>query len=285
MSPFRGRSICGWRLAGPSRAMGSADFCGRCPASSVPGYRSPPGPSPRRAPDRRRRPRAAPLVAVASVLPSWDLRRTAAMLQSREAERQQAAAAGRRAAAGGAGGRAQARPQGAAAGRGAPAAPRGDGRPGRSGGRRPPLQRAYCELGRRLAACDHCGRGRASGSPPSGLWGRPGRGPAQESGRPCHRPSRTPRPKWSGCGWRRRGPGPVRGARAAAGAGPSEGARGRAFRTPSPADEEAPGLKRQVGELHDVLMKGVGDRMRSDGRSVVRARQGPNRGFGRTAVT
>lgn len=77
----------------------------------------------------------------------------------------------------------------------------------------------------------------------------------------------------------------MRGARAAAGAGPSEGARGRAFRTPSPADEEAPGLKRQVGELHDVLMKGVGDRIRSDGRSVVRARQGPNRGFGRTAVT
>ncbi|KAI4565624.1 hypothetical protein MJT46_008999 [Ovis ammon polii x Ovis aries] len=40
------------------------------------------------------------------------------------------------------------------------------------------------------------------------------------------------------------------------------------------AEEEVPGLKCQVSELHDVLMKDVGDRIRADGRSVVPARQG-----------
>ena len=30
----------------------------------------------------------------------------------------------------------------------------------------------------------------------------------------------------------------------------------------------APGLKCQVTELHDVLMKDVGDRIRADGRSI-----------------
>ncbi|XP_054216977.1 IQ motif and ankyrin repeat domain-containing protein 1 isoform X5 [Homo sapiens] len=39
-------------------------------------------------------------------------------------------------------------------------------------------------------------------------------------------------------------------------------------------EEEAPGLKCQVTELHDVLMKDVGNRIRADGRSVLRARRG-----------
>ncbi|XP_072874596.1 IQ motif and ankyrin repeat domain-containing protein 1 isoform X3 [Chlorocebus sabaeus] len=39
-------------------------------------------------------------------------------------------------------------------------------------------------------------------------------------------------------------------------------------------EEEAPGLKCQVTELHDVLMKDVGNRIRADGRSVLRARCG-----------
>ncbi|KAL4842196.1 hypothetical protein H8958_002840, partial [Nasalis larvatus] len=39
-------------------------------------------------------------------------------------------------------------------------------------------------------------------------------------------------------------------------------------------EEEAPGLKCQVTELHDVLMKDVGDRIRADGRSVFWARCG-----------
>ena len=39
-------------------------------------------------------------------------------------------------------------------------------------------------------------------------------------------------------------------------------------------EEEVPGLKCQVRELHDVLMKDVGDRIRTDGRSVVLAGQG-----------
>lgn len=34
-------------------------------------------------------------------------------------------------------------------------------------------------------------------------------------------------------------------------------------------EEEVPGLKCQVTELHDVLMKDVGDRIRADGRSVL----------------
>lgn len=36
-------------------------------------------------------------------------------------------------------------------------------------------------------------------------------------------------------------------------------------------EEEMPGLKCRVAELHDVLMKDVGDRIRADGRSVVMA--------------
>lgn len=36
-------------------------------------------------------------------------------------------------------------------------------------------------------------------------------------------------------------------------------------------EEEVPGLKCRVAELHDVLMKDVGDRIRADGRSVVMA--------------
>ncbi|XP_063525271.1 IQ motif and ankyrin repeat domain-containing protein 1 isoform X3 [Pongo pygmaeus] len=39
-------------------------------------------------------------------------------------------------------------------------------------------------------------------------------------------------------------------------------------------EEEEPGLKCQVTELHDVLMKDVGNRIRADGRSVLRVRRG-----------
>uniref|UniRef100_G3UHD5 IQ motif and ankyrin repeat containing 1 n=1 Tax=Loxodonta africana TaxID=9785 RepID=G3UHD5_LOXAF len=39
-------------------------------------------------------------------------------------------------------------------------------------------------------------------------------------------------------------------------------------------EEEVPGLKCQVAELHDVLIKDVGDRIRNDGRSVLRDREG-----------
>lgn len=44
------------------------------------------------------------------------------------------------------------------------------------------------------------------------------------------------------------------------------------FTTNTSTEEEmaAPGLKCQVTELHDVLMKDVGDRIRADGRSVPR---------------
>ncbi|XP_011805014.1 PREDICTED: putative IQ motif and ankyrin repeat domain-containing protein LOC642574 homolog [Colobus angolensis palliatus] len=41
-----------------------------------------------------------------------------------------------------------------------------------------------------------------------------------------------------------------------------------------PREEEAPGLKCQVTGLHAVLMNDVGDRIRADGRSVLRARCG-----------
>lgn len=44
-------------------------------------------------------------------------------------------------------------------------------------------------------------------------------------------------------------------------------------------DEEVLGLKCQVTELHDVLMKDVGDRIRGDGRSVLWGGKGPSRGF------
>lgn len=53
--------------------------------------------------------------------------------------------------------------------------------------------------------------------------------------------------------------------RGQAGTGPS----GRPHPDVPTGEEEAPGLKCQVTELHDVLMKDVGDRIRADGRSVV----------------
>ncbi|XP_057353572.1 LOW QUALITY PROTEIN: IQ motif and ankyrin repeat domain-containing protein 1 [Manis pentadactyla] len=245
--------------------------------SSLPGYRSPPEPSPRRAPDRCRRPRVAPLVAVASVLQSWDLRLTEAMRQSREAERQQAAEAGRRAAAGEAGGRARARPT-------------------RLSRRSPALRvrQPAEEPQRRLAEMG--GRGGA------GDAGRPGSWPAARS---CSAPTASsaggsPRATTAGAG----APPPRAGGRlpserplGAAGPRALSGVRpalpqavedaeaqvvrlrleaqraeeplagaGLELREHAQDDEEAPGLKRQVGELHDVLMRGVGDRIRSNGR-------------------
>ncbi|XP_070658392.1 IQ motif and ankyrin repeat domain-containing protein 1 isoform X7 [Bos indicus] len=50
------------------------------------------------------------------------------------------------------------------------------------------------------------------------------------------------------------------GCRGASGQAPAGGPEGRG------AEEEVPGLKCQVSELHDVLMKDVGDRIRADGR-------------------
>ncbi|XP_074243376.1 IQ motif and ankyrin repeat domain-containing protein 1 isoform X2 [Saimiri boliviensis] len=51
-------------------------------------------------------------------------------------------------------------------------------------------------------------------------------------------------------------------------------------------EEEVQGLKCQVTELHDVLMKDVGDRIRADGRSVLPAGRGSRPlGFGQTAPT
>lgn len=76
---------------------------------------------------------------------------------------------------------------------------------------------------------------------------------------------------WAGQGWRLE-------------AGPREGHRrgssGCPPSVPAGGEEEVPGLKCQVTELHDVLMKDVGDRIRADGRSVARLGRGPSRGLG-----
>lgn len=50
--------------------------------------------------------------------------------------------------------------------------------------------------------------------------------------------------------------------------------------TNTSTDEEVtePGLKCRIAELHDVLMKDVGDRIRADGRSVPRLGVGTRQG-------
>ena len=115
--------------------------------------------------------------------------------------------------------------------------------------------------------------------------------PEQSVGPPS-RPSRMQRSKWTGSSRRprrrrRRWPWPgwsfgsrprrVGGAGAGGGRAPG-GYLGRPSHRPHiytpTVEEEVPGLKCQVSELHDVLMKDVGDRIRADGRSVVPAGQG-----------
>lgn len=56
--------------------------------------------------------------------------------------------------------------------------------------------------------------------------------------------------------------------------------------TNTPTEEEtAPGLKCKVTELHDVLMKDVGDRIRADGRSVPRLGVGAGKKCPQAAMT
>lgn len=106
--------------------------------------------------------------------------------------------------------------------------------------------------------------------PAPGHQGRRGAGGQAPTGGPEGRGDAGPGPAgaagadpggWAGPGRGRRGRGEGRG----------RGGRGAGL-SPTPhapsGEEEAPGLKCQVTELHDVLLRDVGDRIRADGRSA-----------------
>ncbi|XP_060249630.1 IQ motif and ankyrin repeat domain-containing protein 1 isoform X2 [Ovis aries] len=138
----------------------------------------------------------ASLDTVVSVLQSWDLSLTDAMLQNMEAERE---------------------------------------------------RRAQEAARHQEAEAKRCGRWEAGGL---------ARGCSDRSPPLQHEPQSTA----AGQGSAAMSPTGHQGCRGASGQAPAGGPEGRG------AEEEVPGLKCQVSELHDVLMKDVGDRIRADGR-------------------
>nr|XP_058132246.1 IQ motif and ankyrin repeat domain-containing protein 1 [Dasypus novemcinctus] len=186
----------------------------------------------------------ASLDAVTSVLQSWDLRLTEAMLQNMEAERQRRAREAQQHE------EAEPEPQGAAAGQTAAAVSHGgEGGRGRAGrqaaGGRPgggvtaggaQLQQAYCELNRRITEHDKCERKRVGKTDLTLQAIRDAEAQVDRLRREAQRAEET-----------------LAMARLQ-------------LREQTLDEEEAPGLRCQVTELHDVLLKDVGDRIRADGR-------------------
>ncbi|XP_045633269.1 IQ motif and ankyrin repeat domain-containing protein 1 [Ursus americanus] len=194
----------------------------------------------------------ASLDAVATVLRSWDLSLTEAMLQNMEAERQRRAQEAERHE------EAEAKRVNLKVQQLAKAQQQ----------RQAQLQQAYCELNQRVTEHEECER-RCPGQAELTLQAVKDaeaqvdrlRLEAQEAEETLAmaRLELREQSQEGGRGWGAGGLGPGRG-RAP---GPAVGAR------PTHAlagEEEVPGLKCRVAELHDVLMKDVGDRIRADGR-------------------